>query len=379
MKRSYLRKDPSIEALFAAEEPPPEAVRQRIDETLAALPEAPVGQRRIRRRKARLDRMAVGVVSAALLVAVAWFVLQPDAVQATKPMLHSIFRWIGDQGLMDRGTAPRATDMQALPIAAEASDQGYVLRIHEVSFDGLRLSVSYSIRGPKGETGTHVTPDFRWDEALPEGAAALLASDSGIVLDDGEAGIANAFVAGRTPERFTGMLRVERLMLESVEGGVSIEGNWSVEFEVVRQGGPVADRLPNGPIAMRTDDARLQLLSIRSSDTATEWRLKLVQSYAKVSANQYDSSFRRSLDFRFSGPDGQSLAVLTKTKHGRVVDKTAPREEWQYEEELLAYTEPIGSGRGGAAVTTIERVHDLEKNEVSERELSSLSQWIPLK
>lgn len=112
----------------------PSVVRQRIDQTLASLPE------HHRRRKMKVSS-AFGL-SAAVLCAImvgSGFVF-PQAAAALRqlPGIVSVFKFAGDYGL-------KAADEKGLVTAVEQSitDQGITVQIKEVMYDGSRISIGY--------------------------------------------------------------------------------------------------------------------------------------------------------------------------------------------------------------------------------------------
>lgn len=124
----------------ASPEPPmPELIRCRIDKTIEALYALPeVGETEsdsrapatipsrsaVRQKKPRrLARLAAAAIPNALSSSV-WIAANPQTVESMKPVLTSIFGWIGDDGVKNR---KESVGNQELPVLAEVVNNGYIL------------------------------------------------------------------------------------------------------------------------------------------------------------------------------------------------------------------------------------------------------------
>ncbi|SDD86069.1 protein of unknown function [Paenibacillus sp. UNCCL117] len=212
--------DPSWESLLQQAKyeplpPLPPVVRERIDSTLSALPE----QRKRPRRW--LPRLTGGVAAAALLgigVLGTGFV-SPDMAAALRrvPLAASVFQLAGDFGL-------RAADEKGMvtEIGQTVTDQGITLRITEVMYDGVRLSVGYMQESP-GNVGEMSGGGIRFHVNGQEYSGPW--SGGGSYMDPHTyAGVLTLTPEQELPDQFTFGLTTTRI------GDTS--GMWSFEFPV---------------------------------------------------------------------------------------------------------------------------------------------------
>lgn len=130
----------------------PDIIRRRQDEVYASLADLPLQSRADRNRRSAGARIAVGTAAAAIIVFLggwAGAMVSPAMAESLKnmPLLGGIFRLADDLGL-------RTAEERGLTYDANASvtREGITLRIPQVVYDGVRLSLAIK-RDGTGLTG----------------------------------------------------------------------------------------------------------------------------------------------------------------------------------------------------------------------------------
>ncbi len=312
----------------------PAVVRRGIDDALARLEPAYSVPRRKRRS---IRRLAAAIALTASIGGVAiWHAAPTSLAYAILPWIESIFAQFGDDGLREPNAASDKPEF-----VTERSDRGYALRIRETMFDGMRLSFSYSIEREDGiPTGELVIPDFQTGEAFGELGVQAMKFDSGRTVGDDGVGIVTYFVSEGLPESFELPLSVRQLGVHEGAGVPYriVSGDWDLTAAFRREG-DVQSRQWEPSLLHDAEDIRIELLSVRLSESATHWRFRLTQplNESPFEADRTEVRYR----FRFRQAADNDLAVIgSSTISGREM-RTNETETTMYD----LFTEPAEATR----------------------------------
>ncbi|MBE9918068.1 DUF4179 domain-containing protein [Paenibacillus donghaensis] len=339
MKRAVL--DERIKAnMENSLHPIPDEVRRRIDDTLNRLPHDPTHERR---HRLRMGKAAAGFVACLLLAFSIIALSKSTFADAIKPWVHSIFSWMGDRGLASGKNDSGGT---VLPVLAQKEDQGYILKIHETRFDGMRLSLSYSLEKKDNvmSKDVHVIPDFKLDATIKQLDPAVLKSDSGGVLNQGKAGIVNYFFQGKLPEKFKLLVHVPALGVMDTStdaaGQQTVQGNWDFAVDIQQTGNGVASEIYQESAARDFQQVRFNVVQARFSDTASEWKLHWEIPQSMIAANQKAEKTFYGIKYLIKA-EGQPLNIVTSLDSSRIKDRKLPEDQWSQLKDARLYAEPI--------------------------------------
>lgn len=200
----------------------PESVRLKTDKTL----------RNIRKKKNWLRRLQI--CTAAICLAIACIggagLISPAFADILKtiPIVESIFNRLGDSGTRQANKLNLST-----PINVSSYDQGIKMTIHEIMYDGVRLSLSYRI-----ESDRFLIPIQ--PQLYVEGESFNYTS-SGILDEElvggSSIGVINIEGLDPLPDSFQLQIRYNQLMDKTNIKNAHlhpIEGDWNFEFPVTR-------------------------------------------------------------------------------------------------------------------------------------------------
>ncbi|WP_410771743.1 DUF4179 domain-containing protein [Fontibacillus sp. BL9] len=369
MKKSFERLRGSV----------PDPVRDTIERTLNELDFQP--PRRVRRpTKIRAAKAIVLATGTFLILACLLFAESNTFADTLKPWLRSIFMNMGDRGLSVTETKGD------LPILAEATDQGYTLRIHEVVFDGLRLTFSYSLNAVAGfQKSQTVSPSFQLDPEFKASLPPVLMSDSGGSWEDGKVGIVNYYFNGNIPDRFMLKMRVPQLAITDT-GAVSsdlpgqvLSGNWNFALQVEKKGSVKASDY--GDDYLKTSEGvTFQAINARSAPRSSEWNLRLEYPAKWDEANVYNEKYRYGLKFKIlAGPEQEELIIVTQSSKGGIMDRTLPREQWVRRSDYVLFTEPVPEQSTSVTIIPVLMKFPLDENQsYTEQQIDSLTIELPL-
>ncbi|WP_027086093.1 DUF4179 domain-containing protein [Cohnella panacarvi] len=345
--------------------PIPDAVRRRIDETLAALVGKAAdgqdmmqggeqskhdaatlpGRRPAARSPNRTRRLAIAFVLLLLSMSV-WIASNPQTVKSMKPHISSIFGWFGDAGVKRNLPLQKTGD---LPILAEVKNNGYILRIHEAFYDGLQVSFTYTFRKEQGEIppGTYVIPDFQ----LAPSAKKLLGStrkfDNGGLHEGYAAGVVKYFVQKKLPNSFDLEVNVPKFGMSEKDNYTVRKGDWSFALPIKGEDHSRTVQWDE-PLHAERERNSFDVVSLRMSDTAAEWRLRL---QIPLTARLDMVKQRESITYRIMDEDGNELEQTGVSKSGRDTDHGNPAPpDALHIEDVLTHTPPI---RNGSTVTVV--------------------------
>ncbi|MBM7565019.1 hypothetical protein JOC55_001964 [Paenibacillus sacheonensis] len=272
---------------------------------------------------------------------------------AFKPIIHSIFTWKGDKGLSGDGSGAQSAASE-LPILAERESNGYILRIHEAKYDGLRLSFSYSLVGAGKQDGRklYITPAFQLDSKIKKLDPGMLKSDSGAKWGEDRVGIVNYFFDQDMPDLLELHVTVPQLAFMNGEdhGQTTVPGDWSFQLDV-RKTGSVSSRLYGADNSVTEGGALFRATGSRNSPLASEWRLKWELPQQLV--DRYMESGRYRMKYSVQTDHGEVLSFVTEVTSHRIDDRTLPLAEQTYLEDIRLLAEPVASGTKTVTITPV--------------------------
>ncbi|MDR0271491.1 DUF4179 domain-containing protein [Paenibacillus sp.] len=378
MKRSVL--DERIKGnMHKSLRPIPDEVRRRIDETLDELPH----DRAHRRRDGvRMGKVVAGFAACVLLALSITVLSKSTFADTIKPWVHSIFSWMGDGGLVSDKNDSEGT---MLPVLAQIEDKGYILKIHETSFDGMRLSFSYSLEKKESvwSKDVHVIPDFKLDAAIKQLDPAVLKSDSGGVLNQGKAGIVNYFFQAKLPQKFKLQVHVPVLGVvdtnSDTAGQQMVLGNWDFAVDIQQTGGDIASDILQESAAREYQQVRFGVVQSRFSDTASEWKLHWETPWSLIEANRKAEKTSYGIRYLIKA-DGKPLNIVTSMNSSRIKDRKLPENQWSQLEDVCLYSEPVPTEAEKVMIVPVLMkfpVHP-EDGDYAEQELDQLAVEIPV-
>ncbi|MWC30022.1 DUF4179 domain-containing protein [Paenibacillus sp. MMS18-CY102] len=251
----------------------PAEIHEGIERVLASLPERE-WEMGGNTKPRRLYRSWVAAASALLLLAGSMFIFtgSNSFAEAVKQKLHSIFYDSGTPALVEEGKNQNGE----MGVLLEKSDKGYTLRVHEIMYDGQRLSLSYSLAKQVGKPQSQwIKPIFKLDASMKKGNPNIIGTDSGNAGGDEKLGIVNYYFTGDAPEQFNLKINVPALVFDfhDVAKQSLYQGNWSFEIPVKKKGEPLREvakaELP------KADDqgVHFEVRQVRMASRSTLWRL----------------------------------------------------------------------------------------------------------
>ncbi|PWW05252.1 hypothetical protein DFQ01_105236 [Paenibacillus cellulosilyticus] len=374
--------------------PIPDAVRRRIDETLASL----VGDSAIKhgtgqvddkqnqnivevpsRRKAvfslrRTRRLALAITFLLLSTSI-WIASNPQTVDSMKPYLSSIFGWIGDEGVKQNLQLQQSGE---LPILTEVKNNGYILRIHEAFYDGLQVSFTYTFRKEQGEipTGDYVIPDFQLTPSAKSVLGYTYKFDHGGLYDGYEAGVVKYFLQKKLPETFTLAINVPKFGVQHSDGRpyTVIQGDWSFELPITGVDHTHTVKWDN-PLRAEHENHSFEVVRLRMSDTAAEWHLKLQIPFMRKQAMFEQGEY---VHFRIQDEKGKELEGTGEWSTSHHTERP-PTPDSAYIEDAWLYTPPVPSG---STITVIPMIRTMAtvngEPEWKETPLEGLTMQVPV-
>jgi hypothetical protein len=323
----------------------PQDVHDRIAQFLSSLPD-----RRTSRR--RQTWSALALACAVLLVACAsLFVTSSNSFAETiRLKLQSIFFEYGDPG---RVQEQNNTDKDILK---EVKDKGYTLRIHEVMFDGMRLSFSYSLaHDDRIPQKVWVVPAFQMDGTLKQDYPGIVMTDSGGIRGDQKTGIVNYYFTGSSPENFTLKIKLNQIAIfDDPSNQQMTNGNWNFQIPVERKG-QVKDNVLTAPLGMDRDDTQFQVVRIRTAERSTLWNFrwefpeKLVPNALNDDEPRYDIKYAMIADGHI-----MNFITFDSREHGRLRRNGEPVPGRHYSTDMLV-TEMLPERAKEVTITPILR------------------------
>jgi len=353
--------------------PIPDAVRRRIDETLATLvgeaadkqdtmqgdrlstldEAAPPSRRRTVRSPNRTGRLAIAFAVLLLSMSV-WIASNPQTVKSMKPHLSSIFDWFGDVGVKENLPLQKTGE---LPILAEVKNNGYILRIHEAFYDGLQLSFTYTFRKEQGEIPprTFMIPDFQLAPSSKKMLGFTHKFDSGALHEGYSAGVVKYLVQKKLPDTFTLEVNVPKFGISTKDDYTVRKGDWSFALPMKGEDHSRTVRWDK-PLRAEQEKSSFEVVSLRMSDTAAEWHLRLQIPLAMRLGMIKD---RESIEYRIIDEDGKILERTGEWTSGRDTDHSQPTPpDALYIADVMTHTPPI---RSGSTVTVVPMYRTITK------------------
>jgi len=351
-------------------------VKERIDLTLRSLPEQSIHTNP--RRLSRFRIAWISIAAACCMVVFSVFAMnQSTFADQVKPWIQSIFGWMGDKGLSSNPVSqPHRSE---LPVLVEKEDQGYILRVHEASFDGMRLSFSYSLGKTDGELPkeTFAIPSFQLDDSIRKLDPQVVKSDSSAPLDSEKVGIVNYFFTAEIPDQLHLLVHVPEIVLtDGLPTGQSVKrGDWGFALEIARSGTGV-QKSNRAAYTHEWNKISIGVDRIRQSAHAAEWHVNLKLPRSKVDEVMRLDRVRYGLKYNIVLPSGMLLASVTETGSSRIEDRTLPRAQWMHEEQRRIWTEPVPAGVALVKIVPVLMTFNGEAS--TEKELTSLQVEVPL-
>ncbi|MFX3631409.1 MAG: DUF4179 domain-containing protein [Candidatus Pristimantibacillus sp.] len=346
----------------------PEAVHQSIERLLANLPE--------RKTFSRRSRLKPTIAAAVILIVVSTIVYaSPNSyAEALRNKLQSIFQQSGDPSLNP------AEGNQEMAILKEITDQNYTIRIHEVMFDGLRLSFSYSVTHPDGISSQFwVAPQFQLDEALKKEVPGIIGTDSGSTQGGEKVGIVNYYFTGSSPDQLTLKLHVDGIAIfDDPSRQNTIPGNWDFELPVESNKVSSKDLASDLPLLISKDEVQFELKSVRLAARSAMWQFRwefpevLLPNPFEKNAPIYGIVYEISAG-------GKKLNVVSDlsrnsgrlTKDGQVV-------KGRHFSTSLLVTGPLPEGTTEVTITPVWRVMNKGASEYVDTLLTSYKITVPI-
>ncbi|UVI32027.1 DUF4179 domain-containing protein [Paenibacillus spongiae] len=347
----------------------PGEVKARIDQTLEGLPH---GKRR--RKRSRSSSYKWAWVAGIVLVAGSVLAVNGNTFADTvKPFLQSIFASMGDKGVSDR------PNQKELPVLLSKEDKGYTLQIHEVQYDGMRLSFSYSLAHKDGiPQQDYVKPVFQLDSSVKKIAPGVLNSDSGALWGENKIGIVNYFFDRDVPDPFPLKINVPQIAVSGSDAVVKqmVTGNWSFEIKEDKSG-DVTERTYDGSYTVKKDDVQFGVVKSRMAASAVIWSLHM-----ELPRNLYreDPDFNYGMKYEVTYGDGLMLGTITSSSASKVEGRSLPEEKWTEIRDIRLFTEPVPEGVKAVTVVPVLMVYPKtdKAGEYSEKPLQQLAVKIPL-
>ncbi|XEC94481.1 DUF4179 domain-containing protein [Paenibacillus tarimensis] len=370
MNRPHI--DQRIQERLKLHRPVPAEINARIEHTLCSLQ----SYKRRSKRKILYSTAVAGITACVVLLSLTFAFNSNIYANSVKPFLQSVFGIMGDNGLAE------ADGNKELPVLTEKEYAGYTLRIHEVQFDGLRLSFSYSLSSSTDiPRQLYVLPDFQLDTSVKQVIPNILKSDSGGVWEDGKIGIVNYFFAGQVPDLLQLKVNVGKLAFINgdSEGQETVSGDWSFELDVQKQG-DVREQTYNEEKKSTEDNALFRVIGSRLSPGATEWNLywELPLAFIAKIENNRLAGYGMKYNIMYDGD--KQLVVITRMSSSQIIDKSLPHEDWIQAESIRLLTEPVPEGVQSVKVVPVLMVFPLgdQDQEYSERPLTQFEIEIPI-
>ncbi|CAH1197566.1 hypothetical protein PAECIP111893_00822 [Paenibacillus plantiphilus] len=325
----------------------PDEVKQRINNVLDELPQ-PLQHERRKPGRALPRYWAASLIGGVVLLSSIIVFNTNTFADSVRPFFQSIFGMMGDNGL-----AAGTDSSSEIAVLAERVDQGYIFRVHEVKFDGLRISYSYSISKEDGSLREqYVEPSFSLDPAIKKLSPGILMSDSGRINEQNKIGIVNYYLDREIQGPLQLKVNISQLSFSNTGSDWrSIKGDWSFEA-VLHQSGSVTERKYGEQFIAADKDIIFQLVKSRLSPNAAVWSMnwKLPRGIVDEKVNR---DLRYGIKYEVQYDRGRSLAVLTRNSDGRIVDRELPVEQWLHEEKVTLYTEPVPEGCKLVTITPV--------------------------
>ncbi|MCQ6558396.1 DUF4179 domain-containing protein [Paenibacillus mendelii] len=350
----------------------PGEVKARIEQTLEGLP-----QERRRKKRSSISFYKWAWLAGIMLVSGSVLAASSSTfADAMKPLLQSIFASMGDKGVSERA------DQKELPILASKEDKGYTLRIHEVQYDGLRLSFSYSLSHKDGiPQEYYVKPAFQLDNSMKKMAPGVLNSDSGALWGDNKIGIVNYFFDRPVPDRLPLQINVPQIAVSGSDAIMKemVSGNWSFEIEAVKSG-TIAEKTYDDSYTVKQDDVQFGVTQSRTSANAAVWNFHLELPRKLYAAHMEDEHYSYGLKYEVSYGNELKLGVITSSGSSRIADRSLPEDHWVEVKDIRMFTEPVPKGVESVTVVPVLMTYPkTDKGEAySEKPLQQFAVKIPL-
>jgi hypothetical protein len=312
--------DRFVRALSPDQNQIPPDLKEEVEALLLRLPE----RNAIKPRKWTTMKIAVASLFLVLVLGGTAVLSSPALAEAVKQKWQSIFEQSGDPALI-----PEIKENE-MDVLTEITDAGYTLRIHEAMYDGIRLTLSYSLSHAEGiPTYSWADPQFTLDESLDQSYPGIVMVDSSKARGEQKTGFVQYYFTGQAPDEFMLKMDLRSILIhDSSNREETVEGDWSFELPFTKNGN-VSDTVVEIPEPIQHDKIMFKIDYIKTAERSTAWKLRweypqeLRPDAFNEYAPRYDIQYQIMVDghalerFKLNNSAGGRLKINDKPVTGR--------------------------------------------------------------
>lgn len=312
--------DRFVRALSPDQNQMPPELKEEVEALLLRLPE----RNTIKPRKWTTMKIVAASLFLVLMVGGTAVLSSPALAEAVKQKWQSIFEQSGDPALI-----PEIKENE-MDVLTEVADAGYTLRIHEAMYDGIRLTLSYSLSRAEGIPAYFwADPQFTLDESLDQRYPGIVMADSSKAWGEQKTGFIQYYFTGQAPDEFMLKMNLRSILIhDSSNREETVEGDWSFELPFTKNGN-VSDTVVEMPEPVQHDKIMFKIDYIKTAERSTAWKLRweypmeLLPNAFDDYAPRYDIKYQIMVDgqaverLKLNNSAGGRLKINDKPVPGR--------------------------------------------------------------
>ncbi len=257
--------DRFVRALSPDQNQMPPELKEEVEALLLRLPERTA----IKPRKWTTIKIAAASLFLVLVLGGTAVLSSPALAEAVKLKWQSIFEQSGDPALI-----PEIKENE-MDVLTEVTDAGYTLRIHEAMYDGIRLTLSYSLSHAEGIPAySWADPQFTLDKSLDQSYPGIVMADSSKAWGEQKTGFIQYYFTGQAPDEFMLKMDLRSILIhDSSNREETVEGDWSFELPFTKNGN-VSDTIVKIPEPIQHDKIMFKIDYIKTAERSTAWKLR---------------------------------------------------------------------------------------------------------